>query len=301
MIQRLTNIQELIRLYTFHSPIRKGKFRLTDFALSLSPSLSDRIIAKTRDNRKLSIFVKDRSYAYVYFLGEYENAITSVLSDIIEIGDVCLDVGANIGWYTTLFQKLVGPKGSVYSFEPVPPIFAELGENVRLNSPPDNVTLNNVALGDIETTVDLHIFPDLPDGHASIATYNKTDFQVFPSRMITLDSYLNERKIDNVRLVKIDIEGAELMMLRGASQLFAQKQLPIFEVEMALATTRAFNYFPNDLIEYIAKRGSYVFFAIDEVNNRLLPINGFKKDDPGANVLCIPEDFDLKKLSRWLR
>ena len=293
-------LQKLVRSYTFYSPIQKGKYRLSDLAISLSRKLPGEIIIKTTDGRELLIDTANGSYKYLYFVGEYEPAISSIFKEIIKPGDICLDIGANIGWYTTLFQKLVGNEGEVHAFEPVPPIFERLKRNVELNEPPENVKLNYFALGNVEKNIDLHIFPDLPNGHASISTFDHKDFEVFPCRMITLDSYLSKNNIENVNLVKIDIEGAELMMLKGASRLFSQSRLPIFEIEMALATTRGFNYLPNDLIEYIGNQADYDFFAIDERYAGLRRIEGFDPEDIGANVLCLPRNFDDNKISKWL-
>jgi FkbM family methyltransferase len=273
---------------------------LSDFALSLTGELPEEIIVRTTDNRELFIDTANDSYKYVYFLGEYEPTISGVLSELIKPGDICLDIGANIGWYTTLFQKLVGNDGEVHAFEPVPPIFEHLKRNVRLNEAPANVQLNKLALGDVEKNVSLHIFPNLPNGHASISNFDRGDCEVFPSRMVTLDYYLSKNRIENVNLVKIDIEGAELMMLMGASKLFHQNQLPIFEIEMALETTRGFGYLPNDLIEFIGNQAEYLFFEIDEKYSKVRQIKGFEPQDIGANVLCLPYNFDVEILSNWL-
>ncbi len=274
---------------------------MSDLAFRLSPALPPEIVVKTTDGRELSIDTTNSSYKYIYFLGDYEPAITNIFKEIVNPGDVCLDIGANMGWYSTLFQKLVGERGEVHAFEPVPNIFAHLTRNVKLNSPPDNVRLNNLALGNEAKAVDLHVFSGLPDGHASISTFDNSDYEVFPSQMMTLDSYLSANKIENVKLVKMDIEGAELMVLEGASKLFEQEQLPILEIEMALATTRGFDYLPNDIIEFIRNKADYNFFAIDENNFLLKQIKGFEPEDIGANVFCFPRTFDLGKISNWLR
>ena len=89
-------------------------------------------------------------------------------------------------------------------------------------------------------------------------------------------------------------------MLKGASKLFEQSQLPVIEIEMALDTTRGFNYLPNDLIEFISRQAEYYFFAIDERYFMLRQIKGFGPHERGANVLCLPVNFDLKRLSKWL-
>ena len=207
MINSSMFLRTLIRSYTFNSPVARGKYRLADIALRLSGKLPAEILVNTKDGRKVLISTRNASYRYMYFTGEYESAITKIFTQIIKPGDVCLDVGANIGWYTTLFQKLVGPTGKVHAFEPVKPIFDRLCKNAALNGPAENVCVNNLALGDGEKMVELHVFPDLPDGHASISTFERTEWETFPCPMITLDSYLESRDIKAVNVVKMDIEG----------------------------------------------------------------------------------------------
>lgn len=281
-------LHKIVRAYTFNSPIAKGKYRLALAALKLSPHLSKDIIAIASDGRSLSLDPSSHSYRFVYFLGEYEPAITSVFRSIVKSGDVCLDVGGNIGWYTTLFQKLVGSEGKVYSFEPIPSIFEKLSANVSRNEPPQNVVLNNIVLGDTNSTIELHIFDDLPNGHSSISTFGRENYSSVQCPMTTIDDYLKENSVGPVDVIKMDIEGAELMMLKGANSLFEQERPPIWEIEMALATTKGFGYLPNDLIEFIRSKADYDFYLIDELSSGLRKIDGFEPDDIGANVLCIP-------------
>lgn len=289
-------LQKLVRLYTFYSPFRKGKYRLAVAALNLEKHAPDEILADVRDGRKLLVNPTSLSYRFVYFLGEYEPSITRIISQLVQPGDICLDVGANIGWYTTLLQKIVGNDGSVHAFEPVPNVYEKLRRNVSHNEPPSNVKINNLALGNTEKIVDLHIFANLPEGHHSIATFDNTEYESFSCRMITLDSYLTENQIGEVNFVKVDIEGAEKMMLEGADILFKQKRPPIWEIEMALETTRGFDYLPNDLIEYIRGKADYEFYAIDEINFGLHRIENFSSEDKGANVLCLPKGHYHERL-----
>lgn len=299
-IKTMDLIRKLIRSYTFYSPINKGKYRLSETAIKLSGKMMEETPIKTKDNRNLLFPTKNASYRFVYFIGEYEPTITNIFRKLINSGDVCLDIGANVGWFTTLFQKLVGETGAVHAFEPIPQTFAMLSKNAAANKTSDNIFLNNLALGDVEKVIDLHLFPDLPDGHASISTFEHQNFETFPCPMITLNNYLKDKNIKNVNFVKIDIEGAELMMLKGADKLFEQNVPPIFEIEMALATSKGFGYVPNDLIEFLKSKADFDFYAIDEINGKMEKISGFKPDDIGANVLCLPQGFDMSKLNEFL-
>lgn len=289
-------IHKLVRLYTFNSPIKRGRHRLSNLAFQLSPTMPGELVVKTIDGRELFLDSKNDSYKYVYFLGEYESVISNIFRRLINTGDICLDIGANIGWYTTLFQKLVGLAGHVHAFEPVPHLFKDLERNVKINATPDNVTLNNFALGNEEKNVKMHVFTDLPDGHSSISAFASSKFETFTASMQTLDEYISDHKINHVGVVKVDVEGAELLVLQGASKIFEQEKPPILEIEMALATTQGFGYLPNDLIEHIRARADYDFYAIDETRSSLNQIKGFKSDDIGANVLCLPRHFDKRNI-----
>ena len=282
-------LMKLIRFYTFNSPVRKGKYRLSHLALRLARSLPGEVVVSTTDGRRLYADLSSWGmYETVYFLGEYERAVTHFISAVVRSGDVCLDIGANFGWYTTLLHRLCGARGSVHAFEPVPNIFARLERNVRLAGSPPNIHLNNVALGDAPGAVTMHQFAGLTSGHSSLSTMGRTDYTALQCPMITLDSYLEEHHLEQVNFVKVDIEGAELMLFKGAGKLFRQVVPPIWMIEMALGTTRGFNYKPGDLILYMKEQADYEFYAVDEVAVSLTPIDGFAPDDIGANVLCVP-------------
>ena len=291
-------LARMIRAYTFNSPIRKGKGRLSDLALGLSRHLPSEILVSLPDGRRLYVDPRSIMYRHVYFIGEYERFISNLVRQIVKPGDVCVDVGANIGWHTTLLRSVAGDTGRVHAFEPMPNMFQLLDKNVALLTESRNVIVNNIALGDENTSVALHVFAGLTEGQSSISDMGRSDFETFDCRMATLDSYLNQHGNPDITFAKVDIEGAELMMLRGAEALFKQKTPPMLIVEMALATSTSFGYVPNDLIEHIRSRASYEFFALDEVSDTLTQIDGFLPKEIGANVLCVPKGAYRERIVR---
>ncbi|HUR99795.1 MAG TPA: FkbM family methyltransferase [Pyrinomonadaceae bacterium] len=286
------NIENLVlktvRLYTFNTPIAKGRHRAYLTALKLCKTLPDSMLTETKDGRKFSVHLKTGMQSTVYFLGEYEKALTEIVKAVLREGDVCLDVGANFGWYTTIFQKYCGPTGEVHAFEPVPPTFRELEENYALMGRPSNVFINHLALGEKADELTINLFEGLSSGHASMSDQGRADAISFKCDVVTLDSYLQERNVPEVNFVKVDIEGAELMFLKGAEKLFAQKTPPIWLMEMALQQTGNFGYVPNDLINFMRARAEYDFFKVDEPNTRLIKIESFEEGDVGANVIAFP-------------
>lgn len=287
----------LVRAYTYNTPIPKGKYRLYGTALKLFGRRHDSLYTKVKDGREFCINLSTGMQDTVFFIGEYERAITNIVERLVNRGDVCIDVGANFGWYTTLFAKKVGMDGEVHSFEPVPDNFRELARNFELLGSPNNVFMNRAALGDKEGTVTLNLFSDLPTGHASISSQGREGATTFECRMLTLDNYLDENAVLDIDFVKVDIEGAEMMFLKGAGRLFQQDRPPVFLMEMALQQTSNFGYLPDDLIKFIGAEADYRFYQVDEIRGRLRQIHGCVKDDIGGNVFCIPHARSLEPVA----
>lgn len=292
-------INKLVRSYTFNTPIRKGGYRLADLSLRLGGELPPEIIAKTQDGRKLWVNPEDLGYRYLYFFGEYESAISHFVTRSVSEGDVCLDLGANLGWFTTLLQGIVGSTGFVHAFEPVPMTFDRLKRNILLNNNSQNVKANRIALGESVGEIEMIVDASEPDGHASVA-FNKGDFSgsAVKAELSTLDIYLKQNESREIAFLKADIEGSELPMLKGGLRLFEQEHAPIMEIEMARNTSLRFGYEPNDLISFINARRSYEYYRIDEFKRSLIRFEEFGKDDIGANVLCIPQELPLERRQR---
>lgn len=282
-----------IRLYTYNTPVSKGKYRLFQTALRFCKLPHESLAVRSKDGRLFSVNLTTGMQDYVFFFGEYEKVLSRVASTLIDRGDICLDVGANFGWYTTLMALHCGNAGEVHAFEPVPQSFRELEKNYALYGSPENVFINEIALGDREGMISINIIDGEPTGHASIAKMGDSKSSSYECRMTTLDRYLVKNGVGDVNFVKVDIEGAEMMFLQGADRLFKQEKRPIFLMEMALGTTRHFGYLPNLLIEFIGSRGDYEFFSVDEVRSKLRRIERFADDDIGANVFCIPRSVSL--------
>ena len=277
-------VRSLAKSVIRNSPVRKGCYRLADLALKLGPDLPQEIIAETIDGRDILLNPTDHAYRYSYFFGEYEPAITAQMRRFVKPGMSVFDLGANLGWYTTLLADLVGESGEVHGFEPTPSTFNRLKSNIELNNLEDRVRINQLALGEFEENVSMSLEDGLPDGHAAV-TNDGSGYEV---KQTTFDRYLVAERIGQVDFLKVDIEGSELGMFKGASKLFAQKSKPIMIVEMALDTTKSFGYTPKDLIEYLNSQAKYDYFCISETEADLVPIDGFREGDKGANVLCLP-------------
>ncbi|MEQ1762646.1 MAG: FkbM family methyltransferase [Pyrinomonadaceae bacterium] len=293
---------KVVRIYTYNTPIRKGSSRLMQLALKIVRHPPEDLVARTRDGRGFAVDLTTGMQGTVFFFGEYEPFITELVELLIMQGDVCIDAGANFGWYTTLMANITGPLGSVHAFEPFPDSFEALQRNTNLLKDRASVELNRLALSDSESVASITLFPGLPTGHASLIA-NGLSGKSVPCETARLDLYLEQRSIDKIGFLKVDVEGAELSLLKGATKIFSQSVPPIIVMEMALATSSPFGYVPNDLIEFIRSQADFNFYKIDEINRRLIRISGFARDDIGANVLCVPanaEEHSRHVVSKYL-
>src|SRR6202171_3268986 len=158
---------------------------------------------------------------------EYEPEVSWIYPYLLRTGDAFVDGGAHIGYLTLLGSSCVGPSGSGHSFEPVSSTHDALARNVARNHV-TNVRLNRVALGPRAGTLELEL-PIDPQGEGILA-WGATSLQVGRGAVqrvpiTTLDEYAERARLRSVRLLKLDLEGAELGALEGARGLLQGKRV----------------------------------------------------------------------------
>ncbi len=269
------------------TPFARGRTRLM--------SLGSRILGmgphgvRCRDGRRFQLqFPKDRGWESLYFLRTFETGTTRTLRKILRADDVTFDVGANIGWYTTLFAQ-VCPKGRCHTFEPLPLVFEELTLNCTLNEVDANVTFNKVAVGDEPGDATIYAAPGMPHTYASVSRQVVPEGLPIRCQITTLDRYVRQQRARRVDLVKVDVEGAELMVLKGATDLIGGANPPAWLLEVNSRTSAAFGYRPPDLFTFLAGRGRFHFFRIPEGWGELAEMRSPEDCVHADNVLCVPE------------
>lgn len=166
----------------------------------------------------------------------FEAGEQRALRALLAPGQRVLDVGANVGLYTVIMARAVGPAGHVWSFEPSPATAARLQENVRLNRL-QNVTVAAAAVGETEGEVELLEFPDGQDVYNSVGARERPAEGVRAVRgvrvpAVTLDAYAAREGIKRVSVLKVDVEGAEERVLRGAVGLLRRSPGVVVLAEM---------------------------------------------------------------------
>jgi FkbM family methyltransferase len=151
--------------------------------------------------------------------GTWEPAESKVLVSLLREGDVAIDAGANIGWYSVLFSKVVGEQGRVIAIEPEPRNLRLLSANVKINGR-QNINIEPVALAQDAGTVQLTLNPEnFGDHHVAFTDEPHDDANVFVAAK-PLDAITEN--IERIRLLKIDCQGAEPAIVTGAKNTLAK-------------------------------------------------------------------------------
>jgi FkbM family methyltransferase len=230
----------------------------------------------------------DASWFSIYFDGNFETGTLELMKKVVRKDDVILDIGANLGWYTAHLSKLMDIQ-HCHAFEPVPEIFNKLKKHCEINGVNPKVSLHQCALGDKNGTIELHTFPDLPHGHSSISTLGKTNYVTSHAPMFTLDGFINEHKLDKIDFIKMDVEGAEALVLSGAEQLLKRENAPIWVIELNIETAASFGHTPADLLNTLLKYQDYDFYKVERGWGATRKMSSVRDYENGDNAVCVPK------------
>jgi FkbM family methyltransferase len=199
---------------------------------------------------------------------------------LIKSGMTVVDVGAHLGYYTRLFSRLVGPSGTVLAFESHPENFAVLTKNLS-GRKHRNVKLFEVALADQEGSLPLYVSPG-SSNHSLLEGFTKAE-EVIKVKSKSLDTVLSELGIARVDFVKIDVEGAEPLVLAGMRQTISRSPHINLLIEYNPAALACGGEEPKEMIAVLQKAGFQVgVVRPDGVLDNFA--NGLQSDY--VNLLC---------------
>jgi FkbM family methyltransferase len=202
------------------------------------------------------------------------------LLELLRPGDTFIDVGANIGTHTICIGANLGASTKVYSFEPHPRIYSYLKKNVALNKL-HNIHHFNVALGETEGMVTLS--DDMLDDRNYIVS--ASDGFSIPLR--SLDSF--GCMLTGFPIVKLDVEGYELPVLKGASRTL--KGIRFLYLEVGDRHSKRFGYSAWELMEFLRQMGWHLFrFEQPKTLAEIFP--EYQPPDV-ENIVCVRSLEDL--------
>ncbi len=190
----------------------------------------------------------------------YEPYETQLVSKIVKLNNIVVDIGANIGYYTLIFAKLVGREGKVIAFEPESRNFQLLKKNVTINGYSDTVRLEQKAVSNRDGKQKLYLNQKNFGGHRiNESSYCSQDsLQVIET--ISLDKYLASNNSNHIDFVKMDIEGAEYLALEGMHSILRQSHSLRLMVAFHPPFIREYGYAPEQVIEFLRNNGFRIYF-----------------------------------------
>ena len=194
----------------------RGKARLLN---SLCPRKDERVtdVFGYRIKLDLNDFIQRLVYLHAF---EWQE--TATIRSFLKPGDVFVDVGANIGYFTLLAASLVKKTGRVLAFEPSPYASARLAETIATNHI-SQVTLRVLALGAKSSTLPLYL-PSQSGNHSPTMLANEGGAPIAVN-VRRLDDCLKECGVENVDFMKVDVEGFEPHVLEGANTFLSQGRI----------------------------------------------------------------------------
>lgn len=211
----------------------------------------------------------------------HEEETTKLFKKIVRPGNIVLDLGANIGYFTLIASKLVGSNGKIFSFEPDQKNYEYLTKNINFNNFKNISTFNKAVSS--KNGKEKFYFCSYDSGHHTlkqplgIEAYSKgrayqEEYRIVET--VAIDSFLAQNKID-VDIIKIDVEGAEALAFQGMSKTLSKPNIKIF-----------MEYFPL----LINKMGS----SPKDMFNELINSYHF-------NAYVIPDDYDMNNNKELLK
>jgi FkbM family methyltransferase len=196
----------------------------------------------------------------LFWYGYYEKPVARLLERLTERNGIILDIGANIGYFTLIAAKKA-KAGKVFSFEPVKELFQSLQKNVDENNL-YNVDINQVAIGEDDKDGVIFISGSENLGMSSLRPPENFAGVSQPVKTICIDNWAIEKNIQTIDIIKLDVEGSELLALKGMDQTITTFK-PVLIVEINPDTLAYFNLVPSDVSIYLNSK-NYQPFEISE-------------------------------------
>jgi FkbM family methyltransferase len=235
-------------------------------------------LCKTNQNIWLAVIENDLVSNCIECNSVWEQQVTDYLISNVKPSETIIEIGANVGYYTTLLAKLVGAGGRIYSYEANKDVYDLANLSLKMNELSKIVTIKNIAISDrkgvvefsyLEPSAEANDIVNIGGGHISTENSICSGEKVKRVKAISLDEDLND--IKNVDWLRMDIEGSEILALKGAKRII--KSSPNLKIVMEWAPRMLKNYGNvSELIDEMHKYG-FRFYKIPKHNVFGLPLS----------------------------
>jgi FkbM family methyltransferase len=223
--------------------------------------------------------------------GYYDEPLHAFYDRFIRPGMICLDVGANIGDSTLHMARAVGHAGRVHAFEPAPFPLSRLREHVTANGFDDRVTVHPLALSDRDGTATFAVAKEAVEnqGMGSLVSHDNDVVSEFITVTLQpLDEFAAAHPLPQIDLVKLDIQGGELMFFEGGANTLKRTR-PTLLLEISPIELASIDRTPQHLVAAVESLG-YTVHLLDANGTvgRQLVADELATDFEASNVVCVP-------------
>lgn len=232
------------------------------------------IVAEDVHGTRFVLYPWDRPNSHYLYRHPNDAAGFQVIPRMVRPGDTAFDVGANIGIYSVLLSRLCGPTGRVWAFEPVADTYWRLRETLALNRC-ENVFPTQAAMCDRQGSVRMNLFePQYAElnslGIRSVTSV--TGRPVSPCQSVevpahALDQFCDAKQIERINFLKVDVEGFELSVFRGAELMLREHRVDYICFEISKEALRASSVEASAVIRTLEAHG-YVTYRLDGTTKR---------------------------------
>lgn len=275
-------------LYTF---MASPEFRCKFFGNCRRPE--GRIVFVPEGRRRIAVDIDDMVIGRGIVNGDYESELCALLRQFIKPGFVCVDLGANVGYFTSLMAELAGGDGKVIAYEPFPRTCRLLQMTIQ-ESGLSNVEVKQMACTDRAATQYLYSPPETESSGGVFLSSEKRPEQ-FPGmaveelRTTSLDIDLaGEPRID---FIKMDIEGTEFHALNGMCERL-QKDMPSMAIEINTPCLERNGSSPSQVLEFLLSFGYSICLVDDHVldSPERIQTASYRFCSPVVNIVCRRSD-----------
>jgi FkbM family methyltransferase len=199
--------------------------------------------------------LNDKVTRLIYYTG-FDRKDCRILKHVVKPGSVIVDAGANVGYFSLLFAKWMRGQGAIHAFEPFPETAERFERNLKLNPEfQPMIRLHRSALSDFAGRTNMSVPDQKNQGCNHLGEGGENEVEV-----TTLDAFCEKERLTKVDLIKVDVEGSEVALLRGAEETIRRFR-PILMIEVNPATLQRFGYASRDLIQAIGQHGYRMHYA----------------------------------------
>ncbi|OGJ15965.1 MAG: hypothetical protein A2632_01290 [Candidatus Pacebacteria bacterium RIFCSPHIGHO2_01_FULL_46_16] len=215
-------------------------------------------IVKLTDSCRIICYPNSSYASFIVYARFPEYYEMSFIQSVVKKKWTFFDVGANIGAISLLAASQMST-GKVYAFEPTPMLISKFNQNVLLNKFENKITLVVSAVANKVGVIEFTCESESEVNHITGNSGSRSKSTLVPT--VTLDAFANKKKISHIDFLKIDVEGAELLVFQGAKKLLEEGRIGIILFELN-KNCKTFGYQFQDIFKLLAKE-KYSFFLFD--------------------------------------